>query len=372
MKIGILTSANQWFEPYAKKLASNFGGVSVLLNHEDLNERFDILFVLAYHKIIPQQVLAKNKHNCVIHESALPAGKGWAPLFWQVIEGRNEIIFSMFEACDSVDNGDIYLQETLVLTGYELNEELRQKQAELTLLMCEKFVKEYQVYKTPQPQIGEESFYPKRTVKDSELDFNKTLKEQFNLLRTVNNEFYPAFFELDGQRYILKIELDNALKGGQLVDFVDLSVEECLMVLKMRNYPDVRAWMYTQDEIQLEQHFQFIQNLIGDKSNQYFGVKRESQIVGVISFNQINYEKKSADFGVYANFFDASSGKGKFLTELSVLYAKKILKLRELNLEVIESNRKAVNLYRNYGFSETAQLQKHGFNVIAMTKQLGN
>ena len=35
---------------------------------------------------------------------------------------------------------------------------------------------------------------------------NKTIKEQFNLLRIVNNQEYPAFFEIDGRKYKLTIE----------------------------------------------------------------------------------------------------------------------------------------------------------------------
>ena len=55
-------------------------------------------------------------------------------------------------------------------------------------------------------QSGEASFYPRRTPKDSELDINKSIEEQFNLLRIVDNNYYPAFFIRKGTKYILKIE----------------------------------------------------------------------------------------------------------------------------------------------------------------------
>ena len=77
-------------------------------------------------------------------------------------------------------------------------------QGEKTIELCLKFVQEYKTIK-PLKQEGESTFYNKRTPKDSELDINKTIKEQFNLLRTVNNEKYPAFFEINGEKYILKI-----------------------------------------------------------------------------------------------------------------------------------------------------------------------
>lgn len=52
--------------------------------------------------------------------------------------------------------------------------------------------------------MGKESFYPKRSPKDSELDINKSLNEQFNLLRIASNEDFPAFFYKDGKKFILK------------------------------------------------------------------------------------------------------------------------------------------------------------------------
>ena len=57
----------------------------------------------------------------------------------------------------------------------------------------------------PAPQQGEETSYPKRSTEDSELDTNKTLEENFNLLRIADNEQYPAFFIRDGKKYTIKI-----------------------------------------------------------------------------------------------------------------------------------------------------------------------
>ena len=54
-------------------------------------------------------------------------------------------------------------------------------------------------------QKGKETFYSKMTEKDNELNPNKTIKEQFNILRIVDNERYPAFFNLNGQEYTIKI-----------------------------------------------------------------------------------------------------------------------------------------------------------------------
>ncbi len=73
-----------------------------------------------------------NKHNLVIHESDLPKGKGWSPVTWQVLEGKDVIPITLFEAAKNVDAGDIYLQEFIHLDGSELLEEIKHKQGVYT------------------------------------------------------------------------------------------------------------------------------------------------------------------------------------------------------------------------------------------------
>ena len=92
----ILTSPNQWFVKYAKRLSAQLADSKLFFTHEDINKSYDILFILSYHKIVPEKNLIKNRHNIVIHASNLQQGKGWAPLFWQILEGKNEIIFTSF------------------------------------------------------------------------------------------------------------------------------------------------------------------------------------------------------------------------------------------------------------------------------------
>jgi len=206
MKTAILTSRNQWFIPYAKELQKKIKNSQLFFNHKEIKGVFDIVFILSYHKLIPLEQLSSNKHNIVVHASDLPNGKGWAPMFWQILEGKDKITFSMFEISDGVDNGDIYMKKELSLTGYELNDELREKQAKFIINMCMEFYNDYDKYKIPVPQKGEESFYKKRSAKDSLLDIHKTIFEQFNLLRIVDNENYPAYFYKDNKKYVLKIE----------------------------------------------------------------------------------------------------------------------------------------------------------------------
>lgn len=368
MKIAILTSPNQWFENYAKELSEKLNQSQVYTEHSQMKGGYDVVFILSYHKIIPKKYLELNRHNIVIHASLLPKGKGWAPLFWQVLEGEKKIPFSMFEAGEGVDDGKLYMVKNLDLSGYELNEELREKQANFTIKMCLEFVTNYEQYKTPKPQTGTESFYPKRDKKHSKLDINISLKDQFNLLRTVNNDEYPAFFELDGSRYVLKIELE---KGGgvELIDFVDLTPLEKQMVMDWRNHNDIKEWMYSQEDISIESHLNYIGSLELLIEKQYLVVKQNGAYIGVVDFIDIGLTNdKQGYFGLYANPIQKTPGVGRILEEACIKYAFNLLGLKKLKLEVFSDNDAAINLYKKFKFKITDTKKINNKQILCMEK----
>lgn len=207
MKIQILVdNPNSWIVPYAEELNKellNLKFSSTLhFNHSEITKG-DILVMLSCEKIFKD--LHLNRNNLVVHESALPHGKGWSPLTWQILEGKNRIPITLFEAKESVDSGEIYLQEFIDFEGHELLTEIKHLQGVKTNELILKFVNNFSNI-TGTPQKGEESFYPKRGPKDSMLDTSKTIDELFNQFRVCDNERYPAFFIKDGMKYFLKIE----------------------------------------------------------------------------------------------------------------------------------------------------------------------
>lgn len=209
-QISLLTDQNSWINQYIPQFVEHlkYKGHQVRWIHDvdDLTTG-DFAFYLSFGKIVSSETLAKHRHNLVVHESDLPVGKGWSPLTWQILEGLTQIPITLFEAQENVDSGPIYLQETMKFIGTELVEDLRMIQARATFELCGRFLENYpDILTQARPQSGQSSFYARRTPKDSLLDVNKTLKEQFNLLRVVDNERYPAYFDMNGETYLLKIE----------------------------------------------------------------------------------------------------------------------------------------------------------------------
>ena len=207
-KILILTEKNDWFCLYAKELSNKLlklgHQVKISDNHLKIKKKYNVVFMLSYYRIVDKKFLSLSDHNIVIHESDLPKGKGWAPLFWQVIEGKRKIIFTVFDANEKVDDGDYYFKENLFLKGTELYHEIREMQAKKRIECCIKLINNLDKLKA-RKQSGSSTYYKKRTKKDSELNIKKSLLSQFNLLRSVDNSNFPAFFHYKDKTYILKI-----------------------------------------------------------------------------------------------------------------------------------------------------------------------
>jgi methionyl-tRNA formyltransferase len=202
----LVDNPNSWILPFAKILFEKCEilnhKVSLIHNHKDV-KKGDILCLLSCERRFTS--LKLNLHNLVVHESFLPKGKGWSPLTWQILEGENEIPITLFEAVDEIDAGDIYLQKTMKFEGHELIEEIRSEQGKMTIDLILEFISKFPKVDRIH-QEGESTYYNRRTKIDSKLDLDKSLKSQFNLLRVVDNEKYPAFIEHNGYRYKIAIE----------------------------------------------------------------------------------------------------------------------------------------------------------------------
>lgn len=219
LDIAVLSDADSWLNVHLPGLLSHWllAGHRLAWAHQpaELPEG-TICFYLGCSRIVDGEVLARFRHNLVVHESRLPAGRGWSPLSWQVLNGQDRIAVTLFEAGLELDAGPIHDQTELHLEGHELNGELKLAQFQATALLCRRFVDRYLHDLPPAtPQQGEASYWPRRRPKDSELDPQRSLAEQFNLLRIVDNQRYPAWFDWQGQRYELAIRKHGKLRPGR-------------------------------------------------------------------------------------------------------------------------------------------------------------
>ena len=201
----LIDDNNIWFSKYLKKnIKTNKRYIVKFSNKINTVLNQDIVFFINLTKIIKKVFLKRNKLNIVIHASDLPKDKGGAPLQWQILKGKNQISLCLFEAKKKIDSGDIIMKTKINFDGSELNKELREKQSQIMIKLIKNFLDIYPNLNMKK-QIGKSTLNRLRTPQDSEVDINKSIKSQFNLMRIADNDKYPLFFYNKGKKYILKI-----------------------------------------------------------------------------------------------------------------------------------------------------------------------
>jgi methionyl-tRNA formyltransferase len=169
----------------------------------------DILFLISCTEIIDQNIRNKFKKTLVIHESDLPKGRGWSPMIWQILEGSNIIPITLLEAEDKVDSGAIWQKKFVKLEGHETSSEINSKIFPEKIKMIDFAIEHFDDITPSLQENTVPTYFLKRTSKDSEIDVEKPISKQFNLLRIADPERYPCFFRFRNHKYKISIEKIN-------------------------------------------------------------------------------------------------------------------------------------------------------------------
>lgn len=198
----------QKLRAWATEITQKGHSVSLIHDKADLPGG-DILFLVSCSQLIRNTEKERYQATLVLHASDLPKARGWSPYIWAILNGDNQITVSLLEASEPVDSGAIWLKTKFDLQGHELLPEIHEKLFHAELFLMTQAVECFEEI-TPFPQLGDSGTYmPKRSPEDSRLDPCKTIAEQFDLLRVVDSQRYPAFFDYRGKRYLIKIEKDG-------------------------------------------------------------------------------------------------------------------------------------------------------------------
>ena len=148
----------------------------------------------------------------------------------------------------------------------------------------------------------------------------------------------------------------------EIINFLNLSSEEREIVLDWRNHENIRKWMYSDNIISLDEHINFIDQLVRDTNNFYWVVKNKDGLyLGTIYLNRTDFKNKHAYIGIYVNPYNEIKNKGYLLIQSIKSLAFEIAGLHTLKLEVINNNRKAINFYKKSGFKEEGRLKEFVF-----------
>lgn len=175
--------------------------------------RPEFIIVVAYGKILPEEVLRAPGSGCInVHASLLPKYRGAAPIQWALINGEKTAGVTTMLMDKGLDTGDMLMQESLAIEDNDNSETLSAKLSELgakTLIETLRGIRAGNV--RPVPQAGDATYVPVLKKEDGRIDWHRSAGDLFNFVRGM----YPwpsAFCYLGNE--LIKIIKARPLEGN--------------------------------------------------------------------------------------------------------------------------------------------------------------
>ncbi len=170
-------------------------------------QKFDLLIQGGWQRLFPEAILKTLRVGAVGgHGSSerLPKGRGRSPINWSLIEDKKRFIMHHFIIKPGIDDGDVFASEEFEINPWDTCRTLYYKNSIVTKRALLKWIPkllagDYQA----QPQVGEPSYYPKRTPEDGLIDWNKSAYEIYNLVRAVTHPYPGAFSYLNKKQIMI-------------------------------------------------------------------------------------------------------------------------------------------------------------------------
>lgn len=182
----------------------------VLSGHREITNKHSVILSIGYTKIIPQEYLNIPKFGIIIfHSSDLPKGRGWAPLFYTIVNKEKYLTQSMFYADSAADSGPIIAKVKYPINEFMVISDLRDIDDCLTGILLDKYIGDICTKKlnTKLQDSGKAVYFKKRKPLDSKISMQANLGQLYDLLRALPNN-YPAFFEHKGVMAEVKMKIN--------------------------------------------------------------------------------------------------------------------------------------------------------------------
>ena len=162
----------------------------------------DVICVVAYGKILPQEILDIPKFGSInVHGSLLPKYRGAAPIQWAVLNGDTQTGVTTMYMGAGMDTGDMILKEKVEIGEDETTGELWDRLSKIGAELLVKTLVEVENGTAPREKQGDDfTMAPMLNKEMAKIDWeNKNTQEIKNLIRGLN-PIMGAYSFLDGKK----------------------------------------------------------------------------------------------------------------------------------------------------------------------------
>lgn len=166
----------------------------------------ELIFSFYFRALIPMPVLEAARLGAWnMHGALLPKYRGRACINWAVVNGETQTGVTLHEMTDKPDAGRIAGQTAFPIGPADTALDVFVRAAKEAGLLLERLLP---ALEAGTPDLTEQdeaaaSYYGRRTPADGRIDWNKSAREIYNLVRGVTHPFPGAFTTIDGTKYFI-------------------------------------------------------------------------------------------------------------------------------------------------------------------------
>jgi methionyl-tRNA formyltransferase len=228
----------------------------------------DILFIIGWHKIVPQEVLDTATIRLGIHSSLLPKDRGPSPINWQIIRGETLGGVTLFHLTTGVDAGDIVDSEAYKI---EENDTVADVYSKATISSISLLDKNWgsihnMTIKAVHQNEKDATLNPRRKPKDGLIDWSKDSLECYNWIRALTRPYPGAFTYWNNKKVIIwSSKINNSFTNREPGTIININEKltiatgkGCIDILKLQveNEPICDAKLFIKSyALQENDHF---------------------------------------------------------------------------------------------------------------------
>lgn len=166
----------------------------------------DLCLVVCWYWMLKDELISTIPYGAIgVHNSLLPKYRGGSPLVWAILNGEEEIGFSVFSLTSEMDAGGIWFQESLVLPKQAgVGEALEKIEARLIETLRAGWCALLDGEIRPLPQNhGEATYCAQRVPDDGRIDWSKNAEDLVNFVRAQSPPYPGAFTVFNGEKIVL-------------------------------------------------------------------------------------------------------------------------------------------------------------------------
>jgi methionyl-tRNA formyltransferase len=166
----------------------------------------DVMLAVSWRYLIPMQIAARAARGCyIIHDSLLPAYRGFSPTVWAMINGEPVVGATLFHAAETVDSGDIVDQVEVEVGPTDRIGDVMDRVTKAYIELLDRnlpLILQGDAPRYPQDELRA-TYTCKRLPWDNHIDWTGPTRKIYNLIRAVTYPYPGAYTELEGKRMVV-------------------------------------------------------------------------------------------------------------------------------------------------------------------------